>query len=113
MSEVVLSNSTFFNVLLFPMARQFCFPSEGFLFQPCEFSGEPKATFLVDFSPDRSVALVDLYFCNPEQAEWRLGMSVISGELFDRPSLSPPFFLWCLVLLLFLSCHFSAAGPCS
>ena len=77
-------------VILFPLAKQFCFPSEGFLFQPCEFSGEPKATFLVDFSPDRSVTLVGLYFCH---LEGRVGMSEISRELFDCPSISPPFFV--------------------
>ena len=44
--------------------------------------------------------------------EESLGMSGISGLSFDSPFLSPLLF-FCLVLLLFLSCHFSANGPFS
>ena len=41
-------------------------------------------------------------------------LSGISGLSFDSPFLSPVFFVFfCLVLLLFLSCHFSANGPFS
>ena len=51
--------------------------------------------------------------------EGRLGMSDvhllsgISGLSFDSPFLSPLLLFFCLVLLLFLSCHFSANGPFS
>ena len=38
-------------------------------------------------------------------------LSGISGLSFDSPFLSPLLFFFCLVLLLFLSCHFSANGP--
>ena len=37
----------------------------------------------------------------------------ISGLSFDSPFLSPLLLFFCLVLLLFLSCHFSANGPFS
>ena len=41
-------------------------------------------------------------------------LSGISGLSFDSPFLSPLlFFFFCLVLLLFLSCHFSANCPFS
>ena len=42
-------------------------------------------------------------------------LSGISGLSFDFPFLSPiaVFVSFCLVLLLFLSCHFSANGPFS
>ena len=40
-------------------------------------------------------------------------LSGISGLSFDSPFLSPLLFFFCLVLLLFLSCHFSANGPFS
>ena len=41
-----------------------------------------------------------------------LPLSGISGLLFDS-SFLPPVLFFCLVLLLFLSCHFSANGPFS
>ena len=53
---------------------------------------------------------------SPKRPEGRLGMSDvsllpgISGQSFDSPFLSPLLFL-CLVLLLFLSCNFSANCP--
>ena len=40
-------------------------------------------------------------------------LSGISGLSFDSPFLSPLLFFFCLVLLLFLSCHFPANGPFS
>ena len=43
---------------------------------------------------------------------WWPPLSGISGLSFDSPFLSPLLF-FCLVLLLFLSCHFSANGPFS
>ena len=53
-----------------------------------------------------------------KSAEGRLGMSDvtllsgISGLSFDSHFL-PPLWFFCLVLLLFLTCHFSANGPFS
>ena len=40
-------------------------------------------------------------------------LSGISGLSFDSPFLSPFVLFFCLVLLLFLSCHFSANVPFS
>ena len=60
--------------------------------------------------------ILQLLPVNPER---RLGMSdvillsEISGPSFDSPFLYPLLFVFCLVLLLFLSCHFSANGPFS
>ena len=58
-------------------------------------------TLFLYYSPEGSLGMSDVSF-----------LSGISGLSFDSPFLSPLLF-FCLVLLLFLSCHFSANGPFS